>query len=251
MAGPPAVDDPAPLRPCRAVLLASGPEQAPPQVSDVMQEGAEGRNVRGHGMVVIPAGDHALQPSCLFGDRRVPPSPQFLLEVVQLGGHPVASRLPPKQEAAAPSAPANMREAHTILRQGRAFALSLCVRPLRSLAAPYKSLRRFRPLRRSRRTSSSLRPIASDPTLAPHRGARRMAVISRKRGSTASARTRLSLGRAHSPAVLDARGRGHDSVGSQAAFGLAGRQGRAQFHRLLACGAAPRGSALYGSATRG
>lgn len=108
--GQPAVDDPAHLRPRRAVPLASALERAPPQVSDMMLEGAQGRDVGGYGVVVIPAGDHASQPSSLFGDRRVPPPSEFLLELMQLGAHPVASRLPPKQEAAAPGASTDMRE---------------------------------------------------------------------------------------------------------------------------------------------
>ncbi len=128
--GQPAVDDPAHLRPCRAVLLASAPERAQPQVSDVMQEGAQGRDVGGYGVVIIPARDHALQPSSLFGDRQVPPSPEFLLEVMQLGAHPVAPRLPPKQEAAAPGAPADMRETQEVerlrLAQTAPFAVARC-----------------------------------------------------------------------------------------------------------------------------
>ncbi len=114
--GQPAVDDPAHLRPRRAIPLASALQRAPPQVSDVMLKGAQSRDVGGHGVVIAPAGDHALQPSPLFGDRRVPPPPEFLLEVMQLGAHPVASRLPPKQEAAAPGAPADMREAQEVER---------------------------------------------------------------------------------------------------------------------------------------
>src|SRR5208337_2809223 len=108
--GQPAVDYPAHLRPRRAVLLASALERAPPQVSDVMLECAQGGDVGGHGVVIIPAGDHASQPSSLFRDRRVPPPSEFLLEFMQLGAHPVASRLPPKQETAAPGASADMRE---------------------------------------------------------------------------------------------------------------------------------------------
>src|SRR5208337_3718436 len=107
--GQPAVDYPAHLRPRRAVLLASALERAPPQVSDVMLECAQGGDVGGHGVVIVPAGDHASQPSSLFRDRRVPPPSEFLLEFMQLGAHPVASRLPPKQEAAAPGASADMR----------------------------------------------------------------------------------------------------------------------------------------------
>src|SRR5271166_1154943 len=74
-----------------------------------MLEGAQGRDVGGYGVVIIPAGDPALQPSSLFGDRQVPPTPEFLLEFMQLGAHPVASRVPPKQEAAAPGASADVR----------------------------------------------------------------------------------------------------------------------------------------------
>src|SRR5271157_5547173 len=107
--GQPAVDDPAHLRPCRAILLASTLERAPPKVADVMLEGAQGRDVGGHGVVIVPAGDHPMEPSPLVGDRQVPPTPEFLLEFMQLGAHPVASRLPPKQEAAAPGASADMR----------------------------------------------------------------------------------------------------------------------------------------------
>ena len=70
--GQPAVDDPAHFRPRRAVPLASALERAPPQVADVMLECAQGRDVGGHGVVIIPAGDHASQPSSLFRDRRLP-----------------------------------------------------------------------------------------------------------------------------------------------------------------------------------
>jgi hypothetical protein len=34
----------------------------------------------------------------------VSPPPEFLLEFAQLGAHPIASGLPPEQEAAAPGA---------------------------------------------------------------------------------------------------------------------------------------------------
>src|SRR5208337_678616 len=53
-------------------LLASALERAPPQVADVMLECAQGRDVGGHGVVTIPAGDPASQPSSLFRDRRLP-----------------------------------------------------------------------------------------------------------------------------------------------------------------------------------
>ena len=104
--GQPAVDDPAHLRPRRAVPLASALERASPQVSHVMLEGAQRRDVGGHGVVIVPAGDHALQPSPLFGDRRMPPTPEFLLEFMQLGAHPVGrdcrrSRKPPRRGASA------------------------------------------------------------------------------------------------------------------------------------------------------
>lgn len=114
MAGQPAVDDAAHLRPRRAVPVASAPERAPPEVADVMLEGAPRRDAGGQGVVIVPAGDHASQPSPLVGDRRVPPTPEFLLEFMQLGAHPVAPRLPPKQEAAAPGASADVREAQEV-----------------------------------------------------------------------------------------------------------------------------------------
>jgi len=42
--------------------------------------------------------------SC-FSGKRAPTPPEFLLEFVQLGTHPIAPRVPPKQEAANHSAP--------------------------------------------------------------------------------------------------------------------------------------------------
>ncbi len=97
-----------------------------------MLEGAQGRDVGGYGVVVIPAGDHAPQPSSLFGDRRVPPPPEFLLELMQLGAHPVASRLPPKQEAAAPGASADMREPQEVETLRLAQTTPLAVRRRRA-----------------------------------------------------------------------------------------------------------------------
>jgi len=40
--------------------------------------------------------------------------PEFILDLTQLGAHPVAARLSPKQEAAAPVAPADVREAEEV-----------------------------------------------------------------------------------------------------------------------------------------
>src|SRR5208282_858656 len=108
--GQPAVDDPAHLRPRRAIFLASPPKRAQPQVAHVMLEGAQRRDVGWHGVVVIPAGNQTSQPSTLFGDRRVPASPEFLLERVQFCPHPVASRFPPKQKSPASGASADVRE---------------------------------------------------------------------------------------------------------------------------------------------
>src|SRR5258708_35105391 len=43
-----------------------------------------------HGMVVVPGDDRLSQPSSLFGDWFVPAPPKVLLELMQLGPHPVA-----------------------------------------------------------------------------------------------------------------------------------------------------------------
>src|SRR5208337_3771000 len=150
--GQPAVDYPAHLRPRRAVLLASALERAPPQVSDVMLECAQGGDVGGHGVVIVPAGDHASQPSSLFRDRRVPPPSEFLLEFMQLGAHPVASRLPPKQEAAAPGASADMRASRPT-----GFRRQPLLEPCMNLSAHTVPIRRTCPSCRyaSERTGSS------------------------------------------------------------------------------------------------
>ena len=128
------------------------------QVSDMMLEGAQGGDVGGHGVVVIPAGDDASQPSSLFGDRRVPPPSEFLLEFMQLGAHPVASRLPPKQEAAAPGASADMREPQEVETLRLAQAAPLAVRRRRAAELDEARLFRMQRQREPRHPLVQLRP---------------------------------------------------------------------------------------------
>src|SRR3954447_14575081 len=86
--------------PGRVVLLAAVPERAPPEVDDMIPEGRQCPAVGGHGMVGEVAGDDLLQPFPLLGDRLVHPSPQLLLDLLELRRHAVAAGFPFNQEVA-------------------------------------------------------------------------------------------------------------------------------------------------------
>src|SRR3954466_13226233 len=83
--------------PCRVVLLTAVPERAPPEAGDLVPEGRECPNVGGHRMVGEVAGDDLFQPFPLLGDRLVHPSPQLLLDLLELCRHAVPAGFPMDQ----------------------------------------------------------------------------------------------------------------------------------------------------------
>jgi hypothetical protein len=86
--------------PFLTVLLTAPLKRAPPEVEDMVSEGA-GRTVVGrHGEVVEVPRDHLLQPSALLGDGPVHALSQTLLDLLQLRPHAVGSGLPFNQEVA-------------------------------------------------------------------------------------------------------------------------------------------------------
>ena len=56
---------------CREVPLAAPPKRAPPEVSDMVAEGVQRREVGRHGMLVEESSDDLRQPLPLLGDRLV------------------------------------------------------------------------------------------------------------------------------------------------------------------------------------
>jgi hypothetical protein len=99
-----------------AVLLASPPERAPPQIDYVMPVGPNRVSVGRHRVVREVARDHRTQPPTLVGQAVVASSSQLVLELPQGYTHAVASRMASKQEGSAPRAAADEREPQEVER---------------------------------------------------------------------------------------------------------------------------------------
>jgi hypothetical protein len=89
-----------------------------------------------HGVVVEPAGNDLPEPRSLHGDRIVPAPPEFFLEAPQFCPYPVAPGFPPKQEAAAPCPPADMREPQEVEKSVRVWVRLDVLCRMRSQLAP-------------------------------------------------------------------------------------------------------------------
>ena len=65
----------------------------------------------GHGMIREIAAHHLPQPAPLLGHRQVAHAVERLLDLQELGPHPLGDGLPQQDERSVRALPANMREA--------------------------------------------------------------------------------------------------------------------------------------------
>ena len=102
------------------VPLATPPERTLPEFRHPVAERAECTSVGRHRMLVGETAHHPGEPRTLDGDRLVPPSPQLLLDGLELRHHSVATRQPQEQEPAPQRLAAHEGEAEK--REGLRFA---------------------------------------------------------------------------------------------------------------------------------
>src|SRR4029453_14737489 len=79
----------------RRVLVAASRERTPPQIADILAKCRQCTNFVGHCMVFEVTGHDLRQPFPLDWDRLMHPPPQFVLNFLELGPHPIAPGLPP------------------------------------------------------------------------------------------------------------------------------------------------------------
>src|SRR5690242_5959455 len=96
-------------------------------------EGTQCRIVGRHRVIGEVSADDLRQPSSLLGNGLVHSPSQFLLDLLELCPHAVASRLPSKQEVATTAAAANEGEAQEL--EGLRFAEPALSAPHRRQAA--------------------------------------------------------------------------------------------------------------------
>ena len=84
--------------PCRAIFLTAPLERAPPEIGDMVTERRDGSPVGRHRVVVEEPGDDLLEPSALLGGGVMHAPAQFLLDLLELGPHTVATAIPQDEE---------------------------------------------------------------------------------------------------------------------------------------------------------
>src|SRR5262249_17463530 len=112
------------------VLLAAAAEAPPPEPANTAPEGAQRLDVVGHRMIGKVARHDLPQPGALLVNRGMQAAAQGLLDLVQFGPQPVASRLPVQRGLAVPGAPTDVGEAQEVkgLRLAKAAPLTVCRR---------------------------------------------------------------------------------------------------------------------------
>jgi hypothetical protein len=121
--------------PFLTVLLTAPLERAPPEIEDMVTEGAGRAVVGGHGEVVEAPRDHLLQPSALLGDGPVHALSQSLFDLLELRPHAVGSGLPFDLEVAVARFAADEGEAEE--GEGLRFAQAPPLTTGRSKAAEF------------------------------------------------------------------------------------------------------------------
>ena len=102
--------------PGRARALAAAPQRLVPVPGHLGVESPDRVDVAGHGVVGVVPSHHASQPLPLLRDGQMPPSPEFIFDLMQLGSHPLRGRGAPHHVAPAPGLAADVREAHEVER---------------------------------------------------------------------------------------------------------------------------------------
>src|SRR6266540_3848988 len=106
---------PNPADPC---ALTAALERLMPVPGHLGAEGCHRRAVAGHGVVGAMPAHHAPQPSTLLRDGLMPTCLELVLDLSQLGPHPLGDRDPPHPETPGPRLRADMREAEKVERLG-------------------------------------------------------------------------------------------------------------------------------------
>ena len=99
-------------------LLAPPAQHAEPAPRHLMGKTQQHRQVSGHGVVLVVAPEHALQPAAHLGHRIVHPAAEFLLDLSQFLPPPIPVRDAPDVKPATFGTRANMLEAQEGERLG-------------------------------------------------------------------------------------------------------------------------------------
>src|SRR6266700_4952119 len=108
--------------------LTAALERLMPVPGHLGAEGCHRRAVAGHGVVGAMPAHHAPQPSTLLRDGLMPTCLELVLDLSQLGPHPLGDRDPPHPETPGPRLRADMREAAEVERLGFPEATRLTIR---------------------------------------------------------------------------------------------------------------------------
>jgi hypothetical protein len=106
----PGIRDPLDPRPRHVILLTAAPERPPPEVNNVVTEGAECSRVRWYCVVREVSAHHLPEPFSLRRYRFVHAPPQVLLDLPELRPHAITSGLPLQLEGTATRSSADKDE---------------------------------------------------------------------------------------------------------------------------------------------
>src|SRR5216683_2133199 len=116
---------PRPADPC---ALATALKRLMPELGHLGAETGNRHAIARHGVVSAVSPHYARQPPSLLRDRLVPTLPELVLDLSQLGPHPLRDRNAPNPETPVPPHRADVREAEEVERPGFPLAPRLPVR---------------------------------------------------------------------------------------------------------------------------